>query len=1201
MKISSAVIDNLSLHFLRRKGNTSVAGTIKPSADNTYNLGSDQKRFGYVYTRNLVADNITGNVTGNADMVDNFHAAGTPQADTLLALDGNAVFPVSVYPGALLTDGSRQLTGDLSVADGVTIDGYDLSDEFQTAHAHYADSGNPHGVTLEQARQVDNQILGQIDIAPSTSMAPFILGANAQGQLVTGLNADLLDGKHAADFAPAGVNLIAGAGLTGGGAIDDGNDITFNVGAGDGINVLADSVGVDGSVARDTWAINAGDGLSGGGNLSASGISLAVDGTVVRTSRQVIAGYGLTGGGTLDADVTLDLSTSISPTWTAVHTFQAGLKVGGVLLTELPAGYLRVNGNLAVTDGILNLGKVTIYQDASDNLYFGGNAVIIESGNLQAEDWVSGSVSWGISDDGSADFRDLYADNLHVSTFISDMKRVEDGTVIIGQSLGTVAVDFVTPANGFMVNATFYDNPQAPDTQLFAVDDVLVFRWFNNNSGVVTAGYVYFRVESFVSDNSDGTQTWELEMLSDGDAIGKTIYEGSIAVDIGAENDGSYIKLTAVESGSPFIDFAYNTDSTITSSPIMRLGNLEGLIAGGGVGMYASGGSDGRIIMSDTMAELRNIVFRSYLNNVEQIRIQPDEDYPYIAIGSPAPSAYYQTGGIYIGYNAHVPKISITDETGNAYVTLTDAEVSAEGQTGSSYARLTFDGTITSHNDNGDTSISGGILNVNDWFKVREYGYNKLAVEIGGKDRFAFYGEARDGFEAYDFVVGSDLTDQNNRLFYDASASRLYTKYLSVLSSATIGGNVTVSGDLTVNDTIINTTIGSNPAGYIGGILLNVVSSNGGQNYRALRIADPSGDDMFGLNYFGSTDDTIEQVSMGVPDGVSLILGSGDLWGAYAESYIKLNTTRIELSGGVWAKTGGIYAGSSVVDVSSGVIGAADYIYALGGLHVGGSSDPGTGRMIVDGGVRIGSGTAPSSGLLVSNVVGVGDYLYAYGGIHVGGNSDPGTDTLLVDGLSKLYGGATIANGHVWLVQDGSNWFVAARNDDSRLYMGASTLDGHIYHRDVNSYSRLYLNWYGGTSSNYKDLAVGNGNQTWGRVLASQFVTQSTRESKRDIKDLDAHFDSPALDKVKKLRPVAYRKKDNPEDKHQYLSLIAEELDEVLPEAVYHHPETGKAEMIDMMAVVPVLIKSIQELSEQVETLERQLKKVGQPIPRKRK
>ena len=42
--------------------------------------------------------------------------------------------------------------------------------------------------------------------SPSTASAPFILGENAQGQLVTGLNADTVDGQHANAFAPASHN-----------------------------------------------------------------------------------------------------------------------------------------------------------------------------------------------------------------------------------------------------------------------------------------------------------------------------------------------------------------------------------------------------------------------------------------------------------------------------------------------------------------------------------------------------------------------------------------------------------------------------------------------------------------------------------------------------------------------------------------------------------------------------------------------------------------------------------------------------------------------------------------------------------------------------------------------------------------------------------------------------------------------------------
>jgi len=48
---------------------------------------------------------------------------------------------------------------------------------------------------------VADTITAQHDFAPDTVQAPFTIGVNAQGQLVTGLNADFLDGKHASEFA----------------------------------------------------------------------------------------------------------------------------------------------------------------------------------------------------------------------------------------------------------------------------------------------------------------------------------------------------------------------------------------------------------------------------------------------------------------------------------------------------------------------------------------------------------------------------------------------------------------------------------------------------------------------------------------------------------------------------------------------------------------------------------------------------------------------------------------------------------------------------------------------------------------------------------------------------------------------------------------------------------------------------------------
>lgn len=62
---------------------------------------------------------------------------------------------------------------------------------------------------------VPDIIIAQHDFAPVSIQAPFTIGANAQGQLVAGLNADMLDGKHVSELLQGDTytNLSVAAGI----------------------------------------------------------------------------------------------------------------------------------------------------------------------------------------------------------------------------------------------------------------------------------------------------------------------------------------------------------------------------------------------------------------------------------------------------------------------------------------------------------------------------------------------------------------------------------------------------------------------------------------------------------------------------------------------------------------------------------------------------------------------------------------------------------------------------------------------------------------------------------------------------------------------------------------------------------------------------------------------------------------------------
>ncbi|MBN1535182.1 MAG: hypothetical protein JW908_00515 [Anaerolineales bacterium] len=131
----------------------------------------------------------------------------------------------------------------------------------------------------------DRTVTAQHQFAPTTDKAPFTLGAHAQGQKVTGLNADLLDGADASSFisvissptvgnfpvmtsggeletsaygpssfVPTSRTVTAGAGLTGGGALS--SDIALAVGAGTLISVGENTVGITPGSARYQFIVS---------------------------------------------------------------------------------------------------------------------------------------------------------------------------------------------------------------------------------------------------------------------------------------------------------------------------------------------------------------------------------------------------------------------------------------------------------------------------------------------------------------------------------------------------------------------------------------------------------------------------------------------------------------------------------------------------------------------------------------------------------------------------------------------------------------------------------------------------------------------------------------------------------------------------------------------------------------------------------
>jgi len=170
-------------------------------------------------------------------------------------------------------------------------------------------------------------------------------------------------------------------------------------------------------------------------------------------------------------------------------------------------------------------------------------------------------------------------------------------------------------------------------------------------------------------------------------------------------------------------------------------------------------------------------------------------------------------------------------------------------------------------------------------------------------------------------------------------------------------------------------------------------------------------------------------------------------------------------------------------------------------------------------------------------------------------NGSSWTDTLNITNDGTLLIGCT-SEGNT------NAYFSLESNDRSVLALGTSTTS--------TSTVAVFRNPNGGVGS----VSVSGS--------ATAYNTSSDYRLKEDLQDFNG------LDKVSKISVYDFKWKS--EDKRSY-GVMAHELEEVLPQAVSGEKDAEEMQGVDYSKIVPLLVKSIQELKAEIETLKTQINK----------
>lgn len=545
-------------------------------------------------------------------------------------------------PQFLLRDGSRSLTGSLSVDAGVTIDGIDISAHAADANAHHNQqhsvTGGDHTITGAALSLVGATAINTLGlIAPSSNPGTTESVLKATSGLLTlpnftattSMRAPLIDtASGALTLQPAGTDVVnINTLLTGGfGARATTGTLDWN----DATNARP---GSGHSLMQRFNSINAPPNPPIGALFHPFSFEYAT-----KTGAGNITQFAIPYATAASIDAGVHVRGRYLGTWTNWAKLISENTSGNVLVgTYTDGGYkFDVTGTARITTSLTTPLLTTasnvdlvINPAGTGAVQFPNDQTLRTSSfdsSFPINGWQINEVA-GVAGYSALTIGKIQADELAVRVFVADEVRVDRGDEFWTKSYGIIAATFTTPsAIGGTVSVKFEDSPALAGA-IFVNNDWVLIRKLEIDTGINLFN-VWGQVATYVN-NSDGTQNWTFTLRSG--PTSTEITKGSLAIDFGASG-AALIHLSVIDAaGAPYIKMrkwsGANPYTPANFTTYVQLGHLgstgNAFVTPAGFGLYARSTNDASrfLLADDNGLQIRGASFKMYNSSLQTVDI----------------------------------------------------------------------------------------------------------------------------------------------------------------------------------------------------------------------------------------------------------------------------------------------------------------------------------------------------------------------------------------------------------------------------------------------------------------------------------------------------------------------------------------------------------------------------------------------------